>query len=291
MLDVHARMHTLRKEGKSTEPLRAVARELASEAHLLCFDEFQVMDVADAMILKGLFTELFDNGVVFVATSNREPDQLYKNGLNRSLFIPFIELLKMRCVVHQLDGGIDYRKGRVFSTSSMFYVGKGTDRDQSLFQHFLAYTGGNRGESRMLAVKGSRQLKVPIAFEGIAWLSFEELCHQPLGAPDYLSLAESFHTIFISDIPKFDLNKHVRASLLGFVREAWRWSHLFIFAAERDEAVHHLDRHSVRVSRPRGVLCRRAPGRSVRPGDGRPGASQTRETIFRYLRGGGELCL
>lgn len=159
MLDVHQRMHEMRKS-KVGEPLRVVARDLANEAHLLCFDEFQVTDVADAMILRGLFTELFDNGVVFVATSNREPDELYKNGLNRALFIPFIELLKTRCVVHQLDGGVDYRKGRVFSESTMFHVGQGTARDQQLFEHFLAYTGGNRGEPKTISVKMGRQLKV-----------------------------------------------------------------------------------------------------------------------------------
>ncbi|MFZ0601580.1 MAG: cell division protein ZapE [Roseiarcus sp.] len=205
MADVHARLHQWRqamKRGEATgeDPIAPVATELAREASLLCFDEFSVRDIADAMILGRLFTALFAAGVVVVATSNVAPDELYKDGLNRALFLPFVALLKERLEVVELDARIDYRLQKL-RRAPVYYTPLGPKADAALDAAFLALTGHERGEPMTIELLG-RRLDAPQAIDGVARFDFDSLCRRPLGAADYLKLAQRFHTIILDRIPR-----------------------------------------------------------------------------------------
>jgi cell division protein ZapE len=204
MNDVHERIFRYRSEvraglRKGEDPIAPVAYDLAREASLLCFDEFSVTDIADAMILGRLFTRLFAIGVIVVATSNVAPDRLYQDGLNRSLFLPFIDLLKEHMEVVRLDARTDYRLEKL-SAASTYVVGSPADTRIALDAAFLRLTGQARGIPRTLQVKG-RTLAIPEAAMGVARFSFAELCERPLGPADYLALAEAFHTIVLDAVP------------------------------------------------------------------------------------------
>ena len=205
MADVHARLHQWRqamKRGEATgeDPIAPVATELAREASLLCFDEFSVRDIADAMILGRLFTALFAAGVVVVATSNVAPDELYKDGLNRALFLPFVALLKERLEVVELDARTDYRLQKL-RRAPVYYTPLGPKADAALDAAFLALTGHERGEPMTIELLG-RRLEAPQAIDGVARFDFDALCRRPLGAADYLKLAQRFHTIILDRIPR-----------------------------------------------------------------------------------------
>ena len=204
MADVHARLHRWRqahKRGEVTgdDPIAPVAAELAREASLLCFDEFAVRDIADAMILGRLFAALFSEGVVVVATSNVAPDELYKDGLNRALFLPFVALLKERLEVVELDARADYRLEKL-ARAPVYYTPLGPKADAALDAAFLAMTGVRQGSPAEIELLG-RVLDVPQAIDGVARFDFDGLCRRPLGSPDYLEIAERFHTLFIDRIP------------------------------------------------------------------------------------------
>ncbi|HWT30261.1 MAG TPA: cell division protein ZapE [Propylenella sp.] len=204
MGEVQERLNRLRQRVKSGEasggdPIAAVAAEIAVRVDLLCFDEFSVTDIADAMILGRLFEQLFGLGLTVVATSNAEPNHLYKDGLNRPLFLPFIALLKERMQVFHLDAPRDYRLDS--SGSDRRYVTPlGTEADRCLDAHFRALTGLEHGRPRDLIHKG-RRIVIPEAADGVARFTFRDLCERPLGAGDYLKIAAAFHTIIISGIP------------------------------------------------------------------------------------------
>jgi len=205
MADVHARLHQWRqalKRGEVTgeDPIAPVAAELAREASLLCFDEFSVRDIADAMILGRLFTGLFAGGVVVVATSNVAPDDLYKDGLNRALFLPFVALLKERLDVVELDARADYRLEKL-KRAPVYYKPLSPKADAALDAAFLALTGHERGPSMRIELLG-RELDVPQAIDGVARFDFDALCRRPLGPADYLKLAQRFHTIVLDHIPR-----------------------------------------------------------------------------------------
>ena len=205
MADVHMRVHRWRQqrrigEAPGDEPIAPVAAALAADAWLLCFDEFAVRDIADAMILGRLFTALFAAGVVVVATSNVEPDGLYRDGLNRALFLPFIKLLGERNEVVALDARMDYRLQKL-TRAPVYYCPADPRAEQALDAAFLDMTGAKRGEPVEIELLG-RVLKVPQAIDGVARFSFDELCRRPLAAVDYLTLARHFHTLVVDRIPR-----------------------------------------------------------------------------------------
>ncbi len=207
MADVHMRVRDFRhkiKRGEisDTDPIVLTANQLADEAWLLCFDEFHVTDIADAMILGRLFTRLFERGVVLVATSNVAPDELYAGGLNRALFIPFIALLKKQCDVVRLDARTDYRLEKLAGVA-VWYAPADEDAEVALDMAWQKLTGQLTGEPRDIGLQG-RVLRVPEAARGVARFAFAQLCEQPLGAGDYLKLAHEFHTLIIDNIPVMD---------------------------------------------------------------------------------------
>ena len=206
MVDVHARIHAERQRIGSSDPIPVVAHALAEQARLLCFDEFQVTDVADAMILGRLFDHLFKEGVTIVATSNTPPDRLYEGGLNRQLFLPFIAEIKQRLDVVELNGPTDYRLQRIAGIK-VYMTPLGPDADAAMDAAWRRLTDCAKGKPLSLAVLG-RQVLVPQAARGVARFSFDELCDRPLAAADYLAIALEFHTVLIDHIPVMTENMH-----------------------------------------------------------------------------------
>lgn len=200
MVDVHARIHAERQKAGHDDPIPPVARALADEARLLCFDEFQVTDVADAMILGRLFDQLFAAGVTIVATSNTPPDRLYEGGLNRQLFLPFIAEIKQRLDVLELNGPTDYRLQRL-SGVPVYLTPLGPDADAAMDAAWTRLTDGKPGKPTSLTVLG-RKLAVPLAARHVARFDFKDLCAQPLAAADYLSVAQHFDTVLLDHIPQ-----------------------------------------------------------------------------------------
>jgi cell division protein ZapE len=207
MDDVHERVHVYRQEIKNGEasehdPIHRTAAAIAEESWLLCFDEFHITDIADAMILGRLFTRLFELGVVMVATSNLVPGDLYKDGLNRALFLPFIALLERQCVVVRLEARIDFRLEKLTGLPT-WYVPDDAKADAALDETWRRLAGSHAGVPHELMVKG-HAVRVPRAAMGVARFSFDDLCAQPLAAADYLKIAHEFHTIVLDHIPVMD---------------------------------------------------------------------------------------
>ena len=202
MADVHERIHVYRQELKNGEanddPIQRTAAAIAEESWLLCFDEFHVTDIADAMILGRLFTRLFELGVVMVATSNLAPGDLYKDGLNRTLFLPFIALLQRHCDVVRLEARIDFRLEKLTGVPT-WHVPDDAKAEASLDDAWRRLAG-DAGAPHELVVKG-HIVRVPKAAMGVARFSFGDLCAQPLAAADYLRIAHEFHTIILDHIP------------------------------------------------------------------------------------------
>ncbi|TAH36161.1 MAG: cell division protein ZapE [Alphaproteobacteria bacterium] len=202
MQDVHHRLFIMRKSKPNlADPLKPLAAELAEEAWLLCFDEFVVQDIADAMILSRLFTALFEEGVVMVATSNVAPDDLYKNGLQRDRFLPFIDILKNHVHVFHFGGGQDYRAKRI-AEINLYNAPLDAKAASTLALAFTRLTDHDAAESVDLDVKGHK-LHIAKAAKGVAFCTFADLCEKPYGAGDYLAIAQNFHTLILSGIPQF----------------------------------------------------------------------------------------
>ncbi len=199
MQETHARIHRLRQALAAGDPVKPAAAEIASEAALLCFDEFQITDIADAMILGRLFEALFEAGVVVVATSNVPPRDLYRHGLNRNAFLPFIRLIEQRLVVETLAGAIDYRLDRI-AGEPVYFTPLGAESDAAVQSLWERLTDTAAGEPLTLVVKG-RNLVVPQAAKQAARFSFTELCERPLGPADYLAIAAVFDTVFVERVP------------------------------------------------------------------------------------------
>jgi cell division protein ZapE len=210
MADVHNRIHEQRQklkrgETKQADPVPPVAAALYAEAELLCFDEFSVTDITDAMILARLFTELFELGCVLIATSNVAPDNLYKDGLNRGLFVPFIGLLSQHVDVVTLDSPTDYRMQK--NADLPVYLTPIDDRaDAAIEAAWHQMTDGEKAGPVDLPMKG-RSIHVPRAAGRVARFSFADLCEKPLGASDYLAIAARFDTVFVEHIPQLGPEK------------------------------------------------------------------------------------
>lgn len=211
MIDCHKRMHRIRQSGVEEDPIPFVARELIDETgHLLCFDEMQVTDIADAMVIRRLFDEMWQQGMVMVATSNRPPGDLYYNGIQRHLFLPFIAEVETRCEVHDFASPTDYRLLKTADASgeksSTWCEPLGPETDERVETLWVELTKGGECKPASLEVIG-RRVEVPAAATAtdVARFSFDDLCKKPLGAADYIAIARAFHTVFITDIPVLTL--------------------------------------------------------------------------------------
>lgn len=233
MNDVHQRIHKLKQldlqlHGRnfhvdtelSRNPIYRVAKQLSNEVKLLCFDEFQVTDVADALILSQLFTVLFQEGTVVVATGNRAPHDLYENGMNRSYFLPFIALLERHCIVHHMTGTTDYRAFMAEGADTFFFIhgrqsgkDKANDLGEKIFELLTSCSDGrsfNAGIAATtdLCVAPNRSLKILQSSQGICRVHFDDICKANLGASDYRVLAQRFSTICLEGVPKLSVKDH-----------------------------------------------------------------------------------
>jgi cell division protein ZapE len=196
MRDIHARLKSL---GDVAEPLDRVAADIASETRVLCFDEFFVSDIADAMILGRLLEGLFDRGVVLVTTSNAHPAELYKNGLQRERFLPAIALLEKRTKVVELDGGTDYRL-QLLQEAGTFLTPSGDDADVKLMHYFEEIASGKTVEKHVLDVL-ARDVQTERCAKGVVWFDFMKICDGPRSQEDYIEIARWYPTVIVSDVP------------------------------------------------------------------------------------------
>jgi cell division protein ZapE len=201
MQQCHGRIHAWKRQhGDTADPIPALADSISAEAALLCFDEFQVHDIADAMILGRLFQALFARGTVVVATSNTIPDDLFKGRPGRDAFLPFIALIKRRLDVLVLEAARDYRRERIRGLPT-WHVPVDGRAERALDAAFTELTGEAHGTPQHLSVLG-RALEVPQAARGVARFDFDQLCGKPLGPADYLALATHFHTLVLDGVPR-----------------------------------------------------------------------------------------
>jgi cell division protein ZapE len=215
MLDVHAMLAEARKS-ESGDPIPQVVAALADQARLLCFDEMVVNNMADAAIMSRLFAGLLAARVTIVTTSNRAPDELYKNGLNRQLFLPFIALIKDRLDVMTLDGPTDYRLDRL-GDATLWHSPNGPEATAALSEAFFRltdYPPSDRAHvpTEDIKVQGGRTLHVPKSLKGVAVFSFKRLCVEARGAPDYLAIARKYHTVILVGIPVLGPEKRNEAA-------------------------------------------------------------------------------
>ncbi len=223
MRDIHERVHKFRETGifpgdnfgiskkfsQGGDPLPALAELLSHEVDCLCLDELQVTDIADAMVLTRLFEYLFKHQVLVLATSNRHPDQLYKNGLNRQLFIPFIHQVMQRLKVTKLGSDVDYRL-QFLANRNVYFYPLTADNKSAMDQMFAELTVGSPIEKQIVHVNG-RQIEISQSAQGCARVSFAELCVAFLGASDYIEISRCFHTVFLDDIPKMGMENQSEA--------------------------------------------------------------------------------
>jgi peroxisome-assembly ATPase len=231
MKEVHQDLHTIKSDASYNsngrdiiyDPLPLVARKISAESKLLCFDEFQVTDIGDAVILKGLFSSLFDFGVVVVATSNRAPNELYDGGLNRGLFLPFIDFLNERCNIVHLPSEHDYRAHTLNQNSNMYFKTPLSDNTTNeLWEMFYEFSNMQKGQLEHIDVGFNRKLRIENAYinktnnldssnSNVAFFNFDELCNRPLSAVDYLSIARTFDYVIVNNVPILDENQHNEA--------------------------------------------------------------------------------
>ncbi len=231
MQEVHAGMNAARKQGVD-DALAPVGQRVAEEVRLLCFDEMQITDITDAMIVGRLFQMLFDAGVVVVTTSNRPPDDLYKDGLNRAIFLPFIELLKQRMEVHALESTTDYRQHRL-TGEQVYFTPAGAAARAAIDRIWQDLTGGETAPHD-LTVKG-RQVRLPAFRNGMARASFWDLCGKPLGPADYLAVAETLRLLVLEDIPRLSASNFNEAKRFVTLVDALYEGKVRLVASAADE--------------------------------------------------------
>jgi len=205
MQDIHARLR-VERDKMLGDPIPPVARQFTDNYRLIAFDEMVVNNSADAMIMSRLFTAIIESGVTVVATSNRPPDDLYKDGLNREHFLPFIALIKQRLDVQSLNGPTDYRLERLSGTET-WHVPNGPQATAKLREAFFRLTDYPPDDAKnvptaQVEISGGRTIHVPKSLKGVAVFSFKKLCGEARGAPDYLAIARRYHTIFLVGIPQ-----------------------------------------------------------------------------------------
>jgi cell division protein ZapE len=208
MQEVQAGLNAARQRGVD-DAILPVAAEIAGEVRLLSFDEMQITDIADAMIVGRLFQKLFEAGVVVVTTSNRPPDDLYKDGLNRALFLPFIALLKDRMAVRELAAERDYRQDRLAGSQVYFHPADAAARD-AVSDIWRDVTGGGGGSPLVLKVKG-RDVEIPAFRNGAGRASFWDLCSRPLGPADYLAIAGALRLLILEGVPRLSSENYNEA--------------------------------------------------------------------------------
>jgi cell division protein ZapE len=204
------RKHPAHVHNAGDDPIAPAAKHIADKASLLCFDEFHVNQIADAMILGRLFEQLFDRGVTVVATSNRKPSDLYTNGINRQLFLPFIKRLEEELDVIELKSARDYRLHRL-AAAPVYYAPLGSGAEKAMDAAFARLTGGAAPHAETLEVQG-RHIVVQKQAMGVARFTFDELCKKPLGAADYLTLARHYPTILLDRVPKMGTDERTWAA-------------------------------------------------------------------------------
>jgi cell division protein ZapE len=199
--DIHARFNAFRAQHPNGgDPIPAVAKSIADETWLLCFDELQVVNIVDAMILGRLFEGLFDRNVIILATSNRPPSDLYKDGLQRKNFLPFIDLITQRIDVYQLGAARDYRLERMLGMK-VYHHPLGLEVNADLDRYFFELTKGYTAVADKIMVKG-RAIEIPLAAAGVGRVKFENLCAEALGPADYIEIARRYHTLILEEIPR-----------------------------------------------------------------------------------------
>jgi len=236
MIEIHDAVHAWRqaqktRKNKETDPLPKLAVEIAADASLLCFDEFHVTDIADAMILARLFEALFQAGVVVVATSNWPPDDLYKDGLQRDSFLPFIDLMKQRLDILHLACDTDYRLIHMKSIKA-YHAPLGPAATRALEAAFDDLAGGAAPQTETLLVKG-RSISVAHAARGVGRFTFDELCRQPRGAEDYIAIARHFHTVLLDGVARLgEQNRNEAKRFMTLIDALYEHKVKLIMAAE-----------------------------------------------------------
>ncbi|WP_370207965.1 cell division protein ZapE [Pararhodobacter marinus] len=232
MQEVHHGMHEARKTGVD-DALAPVGRKVADEVRLLAFDEMQITDITDAMIVGRLFQMLFDAGVVIVTTSNRVPEDLYKNGLNRALFVPFIDLIRQKMDVIEMESETDYRQHRL-SGQKVFFSPAGAEARAAINNLWDELTGHAGGTPLVLEVQG-RRVEVPHHHNGVARASFWDLCAKPLGPAEYLALAERVRVLILEDIPRLSASNYNEAKRFVTLIDALYEARVRLIASAADE--------------------------------------------------------
>jgi cell division protein ZapE len=252
MKDVHAQLRTLQMV---ESPLDSVAATIAAGTRVLCLDELFVSDIADAMILSGLFSALDGHGVILVFTSNVPPDGLYRDGLQRARFLPAIALIERRCEVVNLDAGTDYRL-RQLEKAPLYFDSGDAGADDELERRFLAIAGTPGQLGGELEVEG-RRIKVRRQSPDVAWFDFADLCEGPRGTADYVEIARDFHTIFVSGVPVFEATREDEARrFIALVDEFYdRAAKLVLSAAAAPDALYRGERLRFEFERTRSRLA------------------------------------
>ena len=189
----------LDKISAQKDPLKKVAKEISKKTKVLCFDEFYVEDIGDAMLLGRFINELFENKVTLITTSNTHPDNLYRDGLHRSRFLPAIKSIKENCEIYELNSAQDYRL-RTLEQLEIFIIGKGDQGIKELESDFTELTNGESQDGQKIKILGREINTIKLA-QGSLWVSFKEICEGPRSAKDYIEVCSEFHTLFVSNVP------------------------------------------------------------------------------------------